>query len=345
MLRGAKTFAAKPVDPVQKGTLDELCERYLAWLGDQVAAGSYSQLTLSRRRTGLDHARNCLAPKGSKRMGELQADLPLEAVAHIRDAFGSRTGAAQTCLKALRAAYTWSKEKGYKGGEAIFDVKNTHRQKGGATPWTPEDEQKFLEVHAAGTMARRWFLLAKNTAGRIGDMHRIGPANEVARSGGDDTVMFIRWQPKKKGSVEVQVPMSWELSLELASLAADAPSYLLTDYGTPFALSGSLDNRVRKWIVEAGLVGDDGKANRSQHGIRKRRAEEIAEAGGTVYEVMAHLSHSDPKTSAIYTQRVERARLAERAVRRMEQASKTQGVPQLRNRGTHATIPAGKTIA
>lgn len=75
---------------------------------------------------------------------------------------------------------------------------------------------------------------------------------------------------------------------------------------------------MRKWIVEAGLIGADGKANRSQHGIRKRRAEEIAEAGVTVYEVMAHLSHSDPKTSAIYTQRVERAWLAERAVRRME---------------------------
>lgn len=56
---------------------------------------------------------------------------------------------------------------------------------------------------------------------------------------------------------------------------------------------------MRKWIVEAGLVGADGKVNRSQHGIRKRRAEEIAEAGGSVYEVMAHLSHSDPNTPAI----------------------------------------------
>lgn len=55
-------------------------------------------------------------------------------------------------------------------------------------------------------------------------MHRIGLANEVARSTGDETIMFIRWQPKKKGSVEVQVPISWELSLELAGLAADVPN-------------------------------------------------------------------------------------------------------------------------
>lgn len=206
--RQGQKFEAKPIEPVGKGTLDELCKRYLAWLEDQVAAGSYSQLTLGGRRTGLDQARNCLAPKGGKRMGKLQADLPLEAFAHIRDSFGSRTGAAQTCLKALRAAYTWGMEKGYRGRDAVRKVKNTHRQKGGAKPWSGEDEEKFLNAHGRGTMACRWFLLAKNTAGRIGDMHRIGPANDVARSNGDETIIFIRWQPKKKGSVEVQVPMS-----------------------------------------------------------------------------------------------------------------------------------------
>ncbi|MDO5622429.1 MAG: hypothetical protein Q4G24_13270 [Paracoccus sp. (in: a-proteobacteria)] len=100
---------------------------------------------------------------------------------------------------------------------------------------------------------------------------------------------------------------------------------------------------MQKWIIEAGLVDSEGKANRSQHGIRKRRAEEIVEAGGTVYEVMAHLSHSDPKTSAIYTQRVERARLAERAVRRMEGTQNDQGVPRPEIRGTPAIVSAGKT--
>ena len=56
---------------------------------------------------------------------------------------------------------------------------------------------------AAGTaptgMARRWFLLVKNTAGRIGDTHRIGPANEVARSSGDETTIFIRSQRTEIG--------------------------------------------------------------------------------------------------------------------------------------------------
>ena len=51
-------------------------------------------------------------------------------------------------------------------------------------------------------------------------------------------------------------------------------------------------------------------------GIRKRPAERIPEASGSVFAVMAHLSPSNPKTAAIYTRRVDRARLAETAALR-----------------------------
>ncbi|MBP0483399.1 hypothetical protein [Sagittula salina] len=123
--------------------------------------------------------------------------------------------------------------------------------------------------------------------------------------------------------------MSGELMVELAGLPADASTYLLTEQGEPFASPGSLGNRVRKWIVEAGLCTIDTdaggktvkKAARSQHGIRKARAEEIAEQGGSVYEVMALLSHSDVKTAEIYTKKFERARLAAKAFGRREKAT------------------------
>ena len=146
--------------------------------------------------------------------------------------------------------------------------------------------------------------------------------------------------------------------LEVANLPVDAPAYLLTNKGTPFASSGSLDNAVRKWIIAAGLsepvldedgnqvLDEDGKpklrATRSQHGIRKRRAEQIAEASGSVYEVMAHLSHSDPKTAAIYTKRVDRARLAERAALRAEAAAEARSVPRPENRGTLDDVTSSK---
>lgn len=136
--------------------------------------------------------------------------------------------------------------------------------------------------------------------------------------------------------------MSNEFLVELAPVADDAPAYLSTEYGKPFASLGSLDNKIRKWVIQAGLFFTETdaegieikRARRSQHGIRKARAEEVAEQGGSVYEVIANLSHSDAKTSAIYTKRVERARLAEQAADRVDAAKNEQGVPRPGNRGT-----------
>jgi len=76
------------------------------------------------------------------------------------------------------------------------------------------------------------------------------------------------------------------------------------------------------------------KANRSQHGVRKAKAQEIAEQGGSVYEVMAYLSHSDPKTAAIYTKFVNRELLATKAADRVEAGRRLESVPRAKNRGT-----------
>lgn len=321
---------------IRKGTLDELCSRFLLSMEAQVEAGNLSQLTLNSRRTGLTQACDCLSPKGH-RMVSLNADLPKEAFAHIRDSFGARTGAAATCLKALRAAYAWGEVHGCPKESSVFEVKSEHVQKGGAIPWTQDDQGMFLSRHGPGTMARRWFFLARDTAGRIGDMHVLGPANERRVDG----TLYIAWQPKKRGSQPVRVPVSDELKAELSLMQEDSQTYLVTERGYPFSSSGALDNRVRKWIIDAGLcepvVDRNGrtvlKATRSQHGLRKARAVEIAEQGGSVYEVMSYLSHSDPKTSAIYTKQVERERLAEQAVTRLKGKKSVKSVPPQKNAG------------
>ena len=355
---GLKLIVTKKPKP-GKNTLDELCEKFIDWMKVQVKAGNLKQPTLDSRITGLTQARDCLSPNKKMKMGAMKADLPREAFAHIRDSFGIYTGAAHTCLKALRAAYTWGEDHGYPISSPVFKVKSGHVEKGGAAPWTDADAEKFLAHHGPGTMARRWFLLAEATAGRIGDMRLLGPQHELTRK----DRLYIKYQPSKKGSSEVQLPLPWDFMLEAANLPVDASAYLLTQKGTPFASSGSLDNAVRKWIIAAGLceqvLDDQGnpvlekngkpklRATRSQHGIRKRRAEQIAEASGSVYEVMAHLSHSDPKTAAIYTKRVDRARLAERAALRAEErakeAAEAKSVPRPENRGTLNEVTSSKT--
>ena len=187
-------------------------------------------------------------------------------------------------------------------------------------------------------MARRWFLLARDTAGRIGDTHLLGEQHLQV----SNDVTYLAWQPSKKGSKPVRVPLSEDFLHELQGEIVPGRPFLLTEYGTPFTSSGSLDNRIRKWISSAGLsevsVNADGskvtKATRSQHGLREARAEEIAEHGGSEYEVMAALSHSEPKTSATYTKNVRRNALAEQAIKRIHDAQNNESVPPPKKRGT-----------
>lgn len=104
-------------------------------------------------------------------------------------------------------------------------------------------------------------------AGRIGDMPKIGVHNIVL----EDGRAFLSWQPCKKGSKRVTVPIMTELAAELSADAGSKEAFLRTEYGHPFASAGSLDNKVRDWIVAAKLTGEDGKAARSQNGVRKDR--------------------------------------------------------------------------
>jgi integrase len=329
---GDKLETVKP-EKAKRGTLDAMCDEFLKWMEGQVEAGNLSQLTLNSRRTGLNQACETKDPDGD-RIGSLDADLPREAFVHIRDAFGGRTGAAATCLKALRAAYKWGKDRGYPANSPVFGVESGHRPKGGATSWSSDDVKKFLEAHGSGTMARLWFCLAYATHGRIGDAPFLGPGNEAMHDG----IRYIEWQPRKRGSAFVSLPLDDMLAEELA-YHEPRETYLATEYGKPFASSGSLDNRVRKWIVAAGLVGKDGKANRSQHGIRKGVAEIMAENGATEYELMSAFGWTEAKTAGIYTKKFQRRGAAAAASKRLAGA---QVGPRSENRGPVSDLSASK---
>lgn len=102
-------------------------------------------------------------------------------------------------------------------------------------------------------------------------------------------------------------------------------TYLVTDYERPLALSGSLDNRVPKWIIAAGLCVDakdeDGnliyegtgkrkkvnkRAPRSQHWVRKGVGALMAKSGASESEIIASFGWMETKTAAIYTKKFQR---------------------------------------
>jgi len=125
-------------------------------------------------------------------------------------------------------------------------------------------------------------------------MNKLGLHNIVLEGGR----ALPTWQPAKKGAKPITVPIMDELAAELANDTGEAATFLRTEYGRPFASSGTLDNKVQNWIVAAKLTGADGKAVCSQHSIRKATAHELAKAGASMFEVAARLSHSDVKSSA-----------------------------------------------
>lgn len=302
--RGEEIEHVKPTKPT-KGTFDALCENYLAWLKVQAVGGNYAMSTYEGRLRALNHARE-LRDIDQDRFGSLNVDLPTDAFIAIWDSYGVQTGAADNCFKALRAAYSWGADRGYPKHSDILTMKSKHKSKGGAVAWTDNDVEKYLSRHGPGTMARLWFTLADCTAGRIGDMPDMGPPHVTEVDGKP----AITWQPKKKGSSKVTVLMTEMLLTELENHDVDRGTFLTTVFGKPFASSGSLDNRVREWIVQAKITGKNGKANRSQHGVRKGVAKLLAKLGATEYEIMTTLGHSDPQTTRIYTKEAERERMA-----------------------------------
>jgi len=258
-------------------------------------------------------------------MGGLDSDLPEEAFVHIQDSFGARTGAADNCIQALRAAYRWGKKRpGFPKTSEISLVEKVHTNRGGAKPWTANDVENFLAVHRPGSTARVWFWLAASTLGRIGDATDLG-ADHIENQEG---LTLLSWQHRKKGSKPVSAPVLPMLLQELDRQGRlNQSPFLVTDHGNPFSTSNSFDNKVRKWLIEAGLceeyTSEKGeiklRATLSQHGIRNGLAHFLARSGATQYELMSLMSHSEAKTSEIYTKDVERRDLAIRAAGRLEE--------------------------
>lgn len=128
-------------------------------------------------------------------------------------------------------------------------------------------------------MPRRWFYLARNTAGQVGDMNKPGAHNIVPEGGR----ALLTWQPGKKGSKPVTVPIMAELAVGLGKDTGEEAASLRTEYGRPSASSGALDNIIPDWIIAAEPTGKDRKVSRSQQGIRKATARELAKAGASVF--------------------------------------------------------------
>jgi len=284
-----------------ENSLDWLVMRYLDHFEKTVAAGTASADTLRQKRSVLGRMLDHCDEHGT-RYGDCDIDAPSSAFVEIRDAWGATPGAADNMIRSVRALYKWAIEREYVDNNPAAGIAAINTaSKGGAVPWTPDDLRKFKEKHPPGTTAYLWLTLQAFTACRVGDAIWLGRDQEVTRNG----QIWLDWQPRKKGSAFVSIPMLPPLYQATRAATVVGPTYLLGDLGKPFGSSESLRNRIRKWCDSAGLCG------KSSHGVRKAVAQMMAEAGCTQHQIMSVMAHTQAKTSEIYTKRVERRKLAE----------------------------------
>ncbi|NDW30997.1 tyrosine recombinase XerC [Salipiger sp. PrR007] len=310
---GVKLASPEDVSP-ERGTMGWLMKAYLDHLERQVKAGQASPLTLKERK---NLAAFVLGQESEQRnsRGREYRSLPLTIPAAELEAFKDRMGAtpgkARNVWKLLTATYDFgmSPARGYCSvNPARAVAKPAYKSQGGATPWTIKDLEKFRETHVPGTSAHLALTLFMFTACRISDAVWIGRDQEERHGG----AMWLAWQPNKKGSRFVRLPILAPLERAIRVQKVVGPSYLLTAHGKPFASPEALRNRMKKWVIEAGLPED-----RSSHGIRKAAGHLLALHGATQYEIMAVHGHANAATSQVYTETVERMRLGEMAVSKL----------------------------
>ena len=312
----AQTGASK----IKPGTIDALIVKYLR--SDTFTKG-LAKGTQATRRPILDNFRQFTTPSGY-RYGENR--LATMHRKNIADALADKTPSMQKgWLKTLRHLIAFAIEQGELKADRdpTIGIKATRAPKtSGHVTWGDAQIEQFREKHANGTMARLAMELMLNIAARRHDAHLIG--RQHLRAG------CLSWRPSKTSQSTGKVLTIRVLPELQAALDAvphsDALTFLLTEYGRPFASSAAFGNKFADWCDAAGLepvVCEDGKTrNYRAHGLRKAACMQLAHAGATAAEIMAVSGHATLSEVQKYIAAVEQDRLAEAAMVKREAGSK-----------------------
>jgi integrase len=193
----------------------------------------------------------------------------------------------------------------------------------GHMTWGDEQIAQYRNAHPIGTIARLGIELLLNVAARRGDAHQLGQQHFKAGK--------ICWRPGKTlrstGKV-LSIAILPELRRAIDALPRnDSLTFLVNDYGKPFKSAAAFGNKFADWCVDAGLKSvlcPDGRTrNYRAHGLRKAACKALAHAGCTAPEIMAVSGHSTLAQVQIYIDEMERDRMADAAIQKLEAKMRT----------------------
>lgn len=289
------------------GSIAWLVHKYFEYLEACVKAGTRSHKTLKKKRNLL--ARLLNTP--NKEMF-----IPQEKLLEKQDEMVATPAQADAFIEAVAIMYDWAIKRKYMSApNPARGIDSVYEKGDGATPWNAANVRAFFAKHAPGTKPHVAMSVLLWTGCRIEDLTILGRGHECIIVEEIDGKRFefeaIRWQPLKKGSSEVSMPMLPPLKEATRAPKVQGATYVLGRGGKPYASGDSMSAMFIRWCKDAGLQ------DRSAHGVRKGLAELLAELGCSQYDIMAILGHSEAKTSEVYTRRVERWRLANKAIKRV----------------------------
>ena len=243
------------------------------------------------------------------------ADCPLRSftrqhVRILRDRKAAHREAARHRLKSISQMFEWALDADVDGvtSNPVLNVKYPKPLPGGGHhTWTYEEKEKFEQRHPIGSKARLAFGLLYYTGLRVSDVVRLGRGH-VQRDG---SLRITLHKNRNRSPVTLQLPILDELKAIMDASELGAQSFLVNDFGHPFASENSFGNKMRDWCNRAGLP------HCTAHGLRKAGATLAAEEGATPHELKAMFGWMTLKQAETYTKMAEQKGLAARGMQRL----------------------------
>lgn len=209
-------------------------------------------------------------------------------------------------LKAWRFLTAHAVARGLMAEDAARPVRVSQRQTDGHPPWTADEIDIYRARWPVGTVPRLAFEVLHWTGCRIGDAVRIGPGMVdrdgvlVFRQGKTGGLAYVPWTCALPPYAVAMATDRAALHEVLAARTARHMTWLATAAGAP-----------RSSKALGRLIRDSARAARiekSAHGLRKARAQALAEGGATTHQIAAWTGHETLKEVAHYTAAADRRR-------------------------------------
>jgi integrase len=228
---------------------------------------------------------------------------------HIRtilDGMAETPGAANNLRKRLQTLMQFAVDRNWRKDNPLLAVRRPRRKKTeGFIAWSEDEIASYEAKWPSGTRERLALALLLYTGQRRSDVVTMG--RQHVRDGRIRVV-----QVKTDARLAIRIHPTLQAELDQIDSADERLTFLLTAFGKPFSAAG-----FTAWLVKAAEAA--GLKDRSPHGLRKAAARRLAEAGCTAHQVAAITGHKTLSEVAEYTASVEQERLADQAMRKLEQ--------------------------